>query len=559
MSFREARDARNPSPLGEGRAQEQSRYVRPESRPVDTQPVSRPISVRPRGDKKNFVPSRGNVRTPVSITPRTPHAARLSPSVRASFARTATSSDPNTESSRTATRSNSTPPVSSRDTRTPSSSFSDSSSASSRAVIAPKQPVPASSNVRVRSPQPSRVRSPSRLGSPPRSSPTLPGMQRAAVPKSALTLARAGSVPSKAGETITPQSTDSRASVSRDSPASPSTEVRSAVRVQQSPPLVRHYTAPETGRPIVAKLAKPPLKRHTTMSSPPNGTLAQMQERKTPLSSTPRIGTPMSSGKAPIHPFTSVDARISTPKLDASPANETMALSPINISADISDAKRERRVLDLEISNKSLLAINTTLEAAKVKQSKEIRALQRRLLRGGYSNASALDTLESLDLSDDDNEIARADAPAGSERESGSVHGLQSLHSQMLDTIARQEANLDESHVRCRHMIGFMLEEARSSVLMRVDADAESRSKVLHPSELEEMSGYDLLAAPKADDSSSLSRDTSVPSASFSGTMGSGDSFADSSATAQLLSEDEMRKKEDATRDSTEIPDISVD
>lgn len=50
--------------------------------------------------------------------------------------------------------------------------------------------------------------------------------------------------------------------------------------------------------------------------------------------------------------------------------------------ADEEEAKRARMILDLEISNRSLLSINAALEVAKLRQAEEIRELKRRLRVG---------------------------------------------------------------------------------------------------------------------------------------------------------------------------------
>lgn len=82
---------------------------------------------------------------------------------------------------------------------------------------------------------------------------------------------------------------------------------------------------------------------------------------------------------------------------------------------DAANARRERKVLDLEISNSSLLAINKTLEKELRKQSMELRRF-RRLSRSGRlslapsnrsvsgQSAASLDTLQEQTEDDDDDD-----------------------------------------------------------------------------------------------------------------------------------------------------------
>lgn len=62
------------------------------------------------------------------------------------------------------------------------------------------------------------------------------------------------------------------------------------------------------------------------------------------------------------------------------------------------EARRERKVLDLEISNSSLLAINKSLERELRKQKSELKRF-RRLSRAGQFNVTATDTLVTDRLS----------------------------------------------------------------------------------------------------------------------------------------------------------------
>jgi len=107
--------------------------------------------------------------------------------------------------------------------------------------------------------------------------------------------------------------------------------------------------------------------------------------------------------------------RSSTPSthLSALPAESSPSLPPVpplppSVADEAANARRERKVLDLEISNSSLLAINKTLERELRKQSIELRRF-RRLSRSGRlslaparrtasgQSASTLGTVTELD------------------------------------------------------------------------------------------------------------------------------------------------------------------
>lgn len=80
-------------------------------------------------------------------------------------------------------------------------------------------------------------------------------------------------------------------------------------------------------------------------------------------------------------------------------------LSPTkSISELAADARRERKVLDLEISNSSLLAINSSLEREIRRQKAELKRF-RRLSRAGRLGRSTSATFSALDgVSDEDEE-----------------------------------------------------------------------------------------------------------------------------------------------------------
>ncbi len=98
----------------------------------------------------------------------------------------------------------------------------------------------------------------------------------------------------------------------------------------------------------------------------------------------------------PAEARTATDARPPSPSVSDSPhpqspmilISPSLGLSKLeHANEQAADARRERKVLDLEISNSSLLAINRTLEREMRKQQAELRRL-RRQNHFGYSSAT---------------------------------------------------------------------------------------------------------------------------------------------------------------------------
>ena len=94
-------------------------------------------------------------------------------------------------------------------------------------------------------------------------------------------------------------------------------------------------------------------------------------------------------------PRLSIDIGTSTPVTTDTPVEETNGTSgsleqnepeTSTVHVKIGAARHERKLLDLEISNSSLLAINRSLEREVLKQKSELRRL-RRATRGGIANS----------------------------------------------------------------------------------------------------------------------------------------------------------------------------
>lgn len=111
-------------------------------------------------------------------------------------------------------------------------------------------------------------------------------------------------------------------------------------------------------------------------------------------------------------------SRLDTGFVATSPSLSDLAQSPTKAVPDLAaGARRERKVLDLEISNSSLLAINRSLEREMKKQKAELKRF-RRLSRAGHFAAAAelpnsrLNELEEQDLpSIDGDDLGRPSSP----------------------------------------------------------------------------------------------------------------------------------------------------
>lgn len=131
------------------------------------------------------------------------------------------------------------------------------------------------------------------------------------------------------------------------------------------------------------------------------------------------------------------------------------------------------QIADLEITNRSLMVINASLEAAKHRQAKEIRDLRRRLRESRLilpPKAYRLITGQIGDTSFD------ADPDDDSDEDDTDEIG----------TLDVEKIN-DEGFKRCQGLLEILLEEGRRALASKPeDYEVESRSatKVLHAEEL---------------------------------------------------------------------------
>jgi hypothetical protein len=116
-------------------------------------------------------------------------------------------------------------------------------------------------------------------------------------------------------------------------------------------------------------------RRRSATTLDPTANASSPLSQETSMQKFPRL----SLGKAPVD-MPSIDASLEE---DASNSQADGHMSPTKSVSDLAaDARRERKVLDLEISNSSLLAINSSLEREVRRQKAELKRF-RRLSRAG--------------------------------------------------------------------------------------------------------------------------------------------------------------------------------
>jgi hypothetical protein len=213
-----------------------------------------------------------------------------------------------------------------------------------------------------------------------------------------------------------------------------------------SPPKNNIHLSYRKGASQIFALGGPPLPFHpaqTTQRKTSAASLRNTHLRSTSLSSIdtdspdvrrqshpiPAITEPVSEedtldSPTPV-PDNGADVLADTSPSDTSPSNDVLPIDPY------AEARRERKVLDLEISNSSLLAINKSLERELRKQKAELKRF-RRLSRAGQfavaqrrssdgdEDLSTLDEETDLPDFDDDDEGARPSSPFHSQPDTDS-------------------------------------------------------------------------------------------------------------------------------------------
>ncbi|CAD0115157.1 unnamed protein product [Aureobasidium uvarum] len=190
------------------------------------------------------------------------------------------------------------------------------------------------------------------------------------------------------------------------------------------PPLPFHPAQP-TQRKTSAASLRPSHLRSTSLSSIDTGSPDHVRRQSHPI---PAITEPVGEDEPLDSPTPVPDNGIDGP-LDASPSDEIQndAL-PVDPYAE---ARRERKVLDLEISNSSLLAINKSLERELRKQKAELKRFRRLSRAGQFAVPQRRESGAEEDLSileeevdlpdfDGDDEGARPSSPFHSQPEEDS-------------------------------------------------------------------------------------------------------------------------------------------
>ncbi|KAG9615867.1 hypothetical protein KCV04_g16072, partial [Aureobasidium melanogenum] len=191
------------------------------------------------------------------------------------------------------------------------------------------------------------------------------------------------------------------------------------------PPLPFHPTQPTQRKTSNASLRTSHL-RSTSLSSIDTGSPDHVRRQSHPI---PAITEPVTEDnvlRSPTPaPDDGADASPEVPHSDVAQSSDVLPVDPY------AEARRERKVLDLEISNSSLLAINKSLERELRKQKAELKRF-RRLSRAGQfavpqrRSSDAEEDLSTLDEEvefpdfDDDDEGARPSSPFHSQPEDDS-------------------------------------------------------------------------------------------------------------------------------------------
>ena len=206
---------------------------------------------------------------------------------------------------------------------------------------------------------------------------------------------------------------------------------------------------------------------------------------------------------------------LSTPTSPTKPIHMESKIDHLNELA--ASARRERKVLDLEISNSSLLAINRTLERELRKQNAELRRYRRLTQSGRLSMAlsnrsvstrlsvlTSTDTVNDIsdqedtldlddDLSDDDNESSMSSTPLSptSQFAYDARQRAKDEKRLQLDLFKHQELLIDSQKInqslkRCLGWTEELIAEGKKALEYRVQlSDVEVRGRVLTPDEVE--------------------------------------------------------------------------
>ncbi|ERF71621.1 hypothetical protein EPUS_00610 [Endocarpon pusillum Z07020] len=235
-------------------------------------------------------------------------------------------------------------------------------------------------------------------------------------------------------------------SVKPTAPVTPSDSSR-RTSIASKTSTVRQVGQRRPSIPVDSTPSTPPQKAKLQIS--PRAYIGQVasQQPEFPQSPTERI-SPRSTS------LSSSNTGVSTQTLDSTPANSAHPLSPaksvppqspLQRSNELAaNARRERKVLDLEISNSSLLAINRTLEREMRKQSLELRKFRRRSRCRQVSTAST--AMRSVSGQSGLGTVAESeDGDGDAEGEYGSLSDLGEMSNSEFDGSDPESAYDDDS------------------------------------------------------------------------------------------------------------------
>lgn len=174
---------------------------------------------------------------------------------------------------------------------------------------------------------------------------------------------------------------------------------------------------------------------------------------------------------------------VALPKSETSSFAAAQASSGI-VSLEYAQLRVERKIADLEITNKSLMAINSGLELTKHRQQREIRELRRRVR---YD--------QGLSFGSEDIEASRRlDRRPSSETEKSDLNDDfhdddEDLSSELGLLPPREDPELEAAHQRCKGLIDAMLGQARATIMSRYapESDPDGGVKVLSMGEVHEI------------------------------------------------------------------------
>ncbi|CAE7154366.1 unnamed protein product, partial [Rhizoctonia solani] len=226
-----------------------------------------------------------------------------------------------------------------------------------------------------------------------------------------------------------------------------STLSRGSVRVTAasrilSPPLIRSgpglgLIVPGTTILVPPGMRSPPM---SILSTSSRTTLSSGSDSSAPPTSIDRARTPIHALPKPKLPEPSKLGHVPDESVD----RDDSGIDMFEAEDHREEARSNRKIADLEISNKSLLAINATLEAEKSSKAKEIRALRRQLRESRLVlPRSAFIALEQKDP------LAK-DAFDESDSEDGDV--------------TQSQGQADETFDRVRGLLDRLLTDAKSAL-----------------------------------------------------------------------------------------------